>query len=623
MNLKKIIKYWDKDAETRVELKTSDLYINQEKILDIFFKYVPRLNKSKKVLDAGCGDGRLSIIIAQEEYKVIGVDFSSKMVKTAKSRVNNYPYVYFMIGDLCNLPFINQSFDIIVNCDVIEHIFNKKKLVKEFNRILKPDGIVILSTPNPFSIIHTIARTSLLHVGHKDDYEWLVSPFKLKKLFLQMGFECLYHSGGGYFFDERFEKPIELIREKLENTFFKLMLVYNFFIFKKQFNRKFVKMRKVCMIVQHSFSPPHCRTYDEAQILSKNEYQVAIIATGNKTLPKEEKLEYAKILRVFNDGFYRLKIPIFNNPLLITRLFIKALKVNADIYHVYDMHNILVGVLLKIAGKKVIYDVGDDYPSYNNYPSFIQSIIRRLEGFCSKFYDIIITLTDSLRKDRLKYNSNIKTMYYCPNHSFSPIVSNNKREKDYILVYEGGIGEKKGINIILESLVLVLRRIKNVKLLLIGEVDKKEKDAIETKIAKNNLSDYVKFVGMIPYTDVGKYINMGDIGLVLLQPWSYSYIVSVPNKLIDYMACGKPVIASRGFFEIERIVKNADCGILVDHNDAKQVSDAIFYLLQKDIERIRMGKNAREYTEKYHNWKLFGKTLLEIYDLFKKERTKV
>ncbi len=118
------------------------------------------------------------------------------------------------------------------------------------------------------------------------------------------------------------------------------------------------------------------------------------------------------------------------------------------------MDDILVGFLLKnISGKKVIYDIGDDFPSYNNFPHFLQSIIRALEGNLLKSYDTMIVLSNSLKKDRMKYTSKINILYYSPDPSFNPNnTTDAPRDTDYVLIFEGQIHSKKGVIEIIEAL---------------------------------------------------------------------------------------------------------------------------------------------------------------------------
>ncbi len=370
------------------------------------------------------------------------------------------------------------------------------------------------------------------------------------------------------------------------------------------------------MITQQKFLPPHGRTYDKAKMLSSSGYEVYTVALGDENLLEEERLEYSKVWRVPDKGKCRPKLPILNNPFLVYKMYSKAKKIEADVYHVCDMDCILVGYLLKkIAKKRVIYDIGDDYPSYNNYPHFVQSIIRTLEGHLSKSYDTMIVLSDTLKKDRMKYTQNIHVMYYAPDPSFNPKnTMDTPKDVEYVLVFEGQISIKKGMVEILETLALVLKEVRSVKLLIIGEFrDEEDRIKIMSLIERHNLKEHVQFIGWMEHTKVPKYINQSDVGIIIFKPWTYSYLTGVPNKLIDYMACGKPVVTSKNFPEIEKIVKGADCGILAEHDDPKQIANAVLYLLRNDEIRMKMGENARRYVEKNHDWESYKERLLKIY----------
>jgi glycosyltransferase involved in cell wall biosynthesis len=190
----------------------------------------------------------------------------------------------------------------------------------------------------------------------------------------------------------------------------------------------------------------------------------------------------------------------------------------------------------------------------------------------------------------------------------------NSKSGDFTLVFEGQITSKKGVIEIIEALPLIMREVESTKLLLIGEIREEiEKRKIMSLIEKNNLKEHVKITGWMKHTEIPKFINQGDVGLIIFKPWSYSYITGVPNKLIDYMACGKPVVTSKDFPEIERIVNDSNGGILVNHDDPKQIAEAVIKLLNDDDLRRKMGQNARSYIERNHSWKSFEKRLLGIY----------
>lgn len=376
------------------------------------------------------------------------------------------------------------------------------------------------------------------------------------------------------------------------------------------------------MITQHSFSPPHSRIWDKAKILVEKGYEVSFIGVDYiGILPSKEKLEYGDVLRIPHRGIYSVSIPILGhvapfleNPFKVLKMQIVSLKINADIYHVFGLSSILIGAFLKIFGKKLIYEIGDDDPGYNTYPLTIQMLMRALEGLLMKFYDVIITVTDQWKEERLRYHSNIITLHYCPHPNFKPDNSMISKNAPNIIVYVGQITLKKGILELLESLLLVIKKMNNVKLLIIGDFSfDADTRLIKKYIANRHLQDKIEITGWLPHIKIPKLINIGKIGLVISQPWCYSYVTSIPNKLIEYMACAKPVIASNGLFEVRKIIQREKCGVLVDNKNVNEIADAIIYLLKHDDIREQMGQRSRRYIEKRRNWMKFHDDLLNIY----------
>ncbi|SFO93701.1 class I SAM-dependent methyltransferase [Hydrogenimonas thermophila] len=103
------------------------------------------LNK-KKVLDIGCGDGVLSYFFAKEGAIVFGIDYSDIAIEFAKEKTKSF-HIDFRQGSAYELPFEDNSFDIVISSDVIEHLEDVPKYLSEINRVVKNNGIVVISTP--------------------------------------------------------------------------------------------------------------------------------------------------------------------------------------------------------------------------------------------------------------------------------------------------------------------------------------------------------------------------------------------------------------------------------------------------------------------------------------------
>lgn len=97
------------------------------------------------VLDAGCGEGYGASILAGRAKSVLGIDLERDVIDHAAER---YPNVRFEAGDLSTLAFPKGSFDAIVSFQVIEHLQSPRGFASECARVLRPGGLLVLSTPN-------------------------------------------------------------------------------------------------------------------------------------------------------------------------------------------------------------------------------------------------------------------------------------------------------------------------------------------------------------------------------------------------------------------------------------------------------------------------------------------
>ena len=99
---------------------------------------------SERVLDLGCGNGRLYELFRKKNVDYYGIDISERLVELAKRR---YPQAKFWAADALNLPFFDNFFDKVISIAVFHHVPSKEsrlKFLKEAKRVLKPGGTFIL-----------------------------------------------------------------------------------------------------------------------------------------------------------------------------------------------------------------------------------------------------------------------------------------------------------------------------------------------------------------------------------------------------------------------------------------------------------------------------------------------
>jgi len=99
----------------------------------------------RDVLEAGSGEGYGADLIADVARHVIGLDYDDSAVAHVRAR---YPRVDMRQGNLAELPLPSASIDVVVNFQVIEHLWDQGQFVAECLRVLRPGGVLLMSTPN-------------------------------------------------------------------------------------------------------------------------------------------------------------------------------------------------------------------------------------------------------------------------------------------------------------------------------------------------------------------------------------------------------------------------------------------------------------------------------------------
>jgi len=132
----------------------------------------------RDVLEAGCGEGYGADLIAEVARRVTAVDYDEATVAHVRAR---YPRVRVIHGNLAELPLPDRSVDVVVNFQVIEHLWDQPQFIGECARVLRPSGLLMVSTPN--RITFTPGRDTP------------INPFHTRELNADELMELLHHAG--------------------------------------------------------------------------------------------------------------------------------------------------------------------------------------------------------------------------------------------------------------------------------------------------------------------------------------------------------------------------------------------------------------------------------------------
>jgi len=343
--------------------------------------------------------------------------------------------------------------------------------------------------------------------------------------------------------------------------------------------------------------------------LARAGYDVTLIVADGKE--NEEKED----VRILNVGVSR-----FGRAGRMTRTVIamykKALNMNADIYHIHDPELIPAGLLLKALGKKVIYDVHEDYPKAILSKHYLSPWVCRLtarafqifEEFAARRFSGIVSATPAIAKRFEKLNKNVITIQNFPiidKPHINEKVSWKKRSN--VMAYVGRIGALRGAKEMVEAAGLASKKT-DVHLMLAGDFSPQ---SLKEEVELMEGWEQTKYLGYLPREKVAGLLGRVKAGLVLIHP-EPRYQVSYPIKLFEYMAAGIPVIAS-DFPLWREIVENAGCGLLVNPKKPIEIADAVIYLFENPEEAEVMGKRGRKLVEERYNWGMEEKKLLYLY----------
>ena len=183
-----------------------------------------------------------------------------------------------------------------------------------------------------------------------------------------------------------------------------------------------------------------------------------------------------------------------------------------------------------------------------------------------------------------------------------------------MLVYVGGISPEKGALVAVACLARLRDAHPEATLRFVGSVQA-GRDRVRRSIDAAGLEGAVEWFEWRPYEEMLALIEGADVGLALHQPQSRFERVSTGNgrKFFSYMQAGLPIVGP-AFGEVGEVVRETDCGVLVDTTDVEEVATAVESLLGDPESREHMARRGREAVATRYNWDEEKRKFLAGYD---------
>jgi glycosyltransferase involved in cell wall biosynthesis len=311
----------------------------------------------------------------------------------------------------------------------------------------------------------------------------------------------------------------------------------------------------------------------------------------------------------FRNRFFRMILGPFLALIQVIRNKIKVV-------HFHDPEFLPAALILKLLGKKIVYDAHEDIPEQILTKSYLplnvrkplSSIVKSVEHFCVSHFDMIVAVVEPLEKRLSKNKKHSIVLRNFPKldefndflNQEHPVNSSGK-----YAIYAGGVTEIRGFVQMAEA-----SQRSKIPVVTIGKMQEKK---IVTYYDKNHHNyPNLRYISYIPFREVLDYYKNALCGLLLYQP-TPNNMNSSPNKMFEYMAAGLPVVAS-DFPMWRAIIESEQCGICVDPTKPEEIAQAInFYFDHPEIARQHGVHGRRAVLEKY-NWEKEAEKLIEAYN---------
>lgn len=341
--------------------------------------------------------------------------------------------------------------------------------------------------------------------------------------------------------------------------------------------------------------------HKECVSLSKAGYDVTLVVTHSK----DEMVNGVRIkgLKKPSGRFERILIQPWK------ALFV-SLRTKAAVFHFHDPELMFVGVILKILGKKVVFDSHEnvshqietkDWLGNKTVRLVVKSLYRLMEKFNILFYDKVISVTPEI-VEYLSSNKGVLIRNYPKALSWSSdLIERNERMTTFI--YAGGLSMIRGIKEI--CLAVEQHENPNVELILLGpwESEKYKQDCL-------NETTKIKYLGLKTNEEVYELMKCADVGFVNFY-YEKNHMICLPTKSFEYMNCKLPMIMSDIPYWHEMFGEFAH---FVNPKSNEDLINAISWMVDNKEQRIKMGELGNIAVNDLYSWEAEAKTLIAMYE---------
>lgn len=299
----------------------------------------------------------------------------------------------------------------------------------------------------------------------------------------------------------------------------------------------------------------------------------------------------------------------------VYQVYKAGVKQDGELYHLHDPELLGPALLLRMKGKKIIFDFHESFAAQVTTKPWVRAKLRiPAVAFASLVQKLAVLVSNrviaatpviarSLPPDKTSVIMNYPIL-----REFNVADRLPYSRRPPWICYVGALTEIRGVGQMVEAVNLQPENLK-VELFLAGTFSPFD---FENTVASTPGWNRVNFLGYQSRKSVARMLAQCRVGLVMLHP-TPNYIESYPVKLYEYMAAGLPVVASDFPFWRE-IIEDVGCGLLADPLNPESIAEQIRWILSHPEEAEEMGNRGRAAALARFNWDSEIPKLLQVYE---------
>lgn len=377
-----------------------------------------------------------------------------------------------------------------------------------------------------------------------------------------------------------------------------------------------VERQTVKVVHLTSVHPPNDNRifHKECRTLAQAGFAVTLVAPAEK----DDVVDGVKIKPVprYDSRLLRMLLTTW-------RVFWAGVAETGDIYHFHDPELIPFGLLLRLVGRRVIYDIHEDYITSISQKRYLPRLLRKplarvfgwFENLSSKAFRLV--LAERYYSRRFPTGTlilNYPRLDFFRFDDSAPVNQDDLQNAQPALrrlIYTGRVTVDRGALIYAR----MVSEIPDIEVTVVGYCPPALAEQMRATAGQG--ASRLKIIGegrFVPFEEIAAIYRSGlwTAGLAIF-PRTPHYVQKELTKFFEYMAAGIPIICSN--FPVWReLVAENEVGVCVDPDDIRSIRMAIDALTADRNRAVEMGKRGRDLVSKRFNWEVEGRKLVEFYD---------